>query len=368
MNNSTRPRVFVFGTRGFPNVQGGVEKHCEYLYPLMSGYDITVSRRAPYVKNTALPSYKSIKFVDLPSTKLRGVETLLHSLLSAIYCIVKAPAIVHIHNIGPAGFAPLLKLFGFKVVLTYHSPNYEHAKWSKVEKWYLRKSESVSLKYCDHIIFVSSLQYKKFTDKIAHKSSHIPNGVNTAQFIQTKRFLKSLGADQCEYILAVGRITQEKGLDILIDAFERLQIPHLKLIIAGGVDHKSRYYEQIKSRSELNPNIILSGYTDGDDLAELYTHASVLVLPSRNEGLPIALLEAMSYSLPVIVSDIPANKAVGLDESCYFPTGDVAQLAQLISEFFSNPARPRRVSYDLGAYNWDHIATQVEQVYAKVIR
>ena len=124
-------KIFVLGTRGFPNIQGGAEKHCEQLYPFMSKeVEVTTFRRKPYVEKNAPQKWENISFVDLPSTKIKGLEALFHSFLSAIYSIFKRPDIVHIHNIGPGLVTPLLRLFGIKVVVTYHSPNYEHKKWA----------------------------------------------------------------------------------------------------------------------------------------------------------------------------------------------------------------------------------------------
>lgn len=133
-------KIFVFGTRGFPDIQGGVEKHCEALYSgFSSDFSITVFRRKPYIIRT--PYYNQIQFIDLPSTRIKGFEAIFHSLVCALICIWKRPNIVHIHNIGPGFFIPLLRLFGLKIVLTYHSANYEHKKWGYLSKKILELSE-----------------------------------------------------------------------------------------------------------------------------------------------------------------------------------------------------------------------------------
>ena len=145
-------KIYVLGTRGFPQIQGGVEKHCESLYPLFDNeFKFTVFRRKPYI-NSSL-TYPNIKFIDLPSTKIKGFEAVFHSFLATISACFGKSDVVHIHNIGPALFAPLLRLLGKKVVLTYHSPNYEHAKWGKVAKHILKFSESIALNCSQAIIF-----------------------------------------------------------------------------------------------------------------------------------------------------------------------------------------------------------------------
>ena len=161
--------VYVFGTRGFPNVQGGVEKHCEQLYPeLTSKYNISIFRRIPFLKKNAEKVYKGIRFIDLPSTRIKGFEPFFHSFLCTIYCIIKRPDIVHIHNIGPGMFIPLLKLAGLKVVLTYHSANYEHKKWNYISRKILKFSEWIAVNGSTAVIFVNKKQMCLFKIGRAH--------------------------------------------------------------------------------------------------------------------------------------------------------------------------------------------------------
>ncbi len=170
-------KICVIGTRGFPNIQGGVEKHCETLYPLLAkDNEIIVFRRKPYVMDKTT-TYPNIRFIDLPSTKIKGFEAELHSFLSTIYTLFLRPDIVHIHNIGPAFYAPILKLFGIKVVLTYHSPNYEHAKWGWFSRHLLLMSERIALTCSDSIIFVNKFQMEKYSEKVRRKSQYVPNGI-----------------------------------------------------------------------------------------------------------------------------------------------------------------------------------------------
>ena len=170
-------RICVIGTRGFPNIQGGVEKHCEALYPLLAkDNEIIVFRRKPYVTDK-VPSYQNIRFIDLPSTTIKGFEAVLHSFLATVYAVFIRPDAVHIHNIGPAMFAPILKLFGIKMVLTYHSPNYEHKKWGWFSRHLLLMSEKIALSCADSIIFVNKFQMEKYDEDVRRKSHYVPNGI-----------------------------------------------------------------------------------------------------------------------------------------------------------------------------------------------
>lgn len=357
--------LYVFGTRGFPNVQGGVEKHCEQLYPeLANQYHITIFRRKPYLtKGQGYIINSPFHFVDLPSTRIKGFESFYHSLLCTLYCIIKRPNLVHIHNIGPGMFIFLLKLARIKTVLTYHSPNYEHQKWGFFAKKILKASEWLATNWADAIIFVNKKQLNKFNQSIQNKSTYIPNGVHIQSKTTSTDLIEKLGIQSKQYVLTVGRITQEKGLDYLIDAFLQSKHQNTKLVLAGGIDHVSNYAKKITKKAE-NPNIILAGYADGEYLRQLYSNASLFILSSYNEGFPLVLLEAMSYQLPILASDIAANKLLNLDKDSYFKTGDTCDLADKLTQKLSGPAS---ISYDLNPYTWSRIAHLTNEVYSKAL-
>lgn len=356
--------IAVIGTRGFPGIQGGVEKHCERLYPLMRNVNFRVYRRKPYLtEGSRNNSYSNITFTDLPSTRIKGVEAVLHTLLSVLHIILHRPDAVHVHNIGPGMYTPLLRLLGLKVILTYHSPNYEHKKWGRSASAFLRWCERVSLRYSNHIIFVNKFQREKFGPEVLSKSSYIPNGIDPAHLSEGTDFLNKHNIASGSYVLAVGRITPEKGFEHLIKAAQ--QLPEVKqVVIAGASDHDTAYAEQLKQLDTLG-KVIFTGFTSGEDLRQLYSHARVYVLSSVNEGFPLVLLEAMSYRLPLIVSDIPATHLVELPTDDYFAAGDAESLARCLHAKLQQPAG--RVNYDLADFDWQDVARRTESVYAQVL-
>ncbi len=350
-------KISVLGTRGFPMIQGGVEKHCESLYPLFSNeFQFTVYRRKPYVNSSK--NYPNIKFLDLPSTRIKGFEAVFHSLLATVSACFRDVHIVHIHNIGPALFAPLLHLFGKKIVLTYHSPNYEHTKWGMIARNILKVSEYIALTCSDAIIFVNRFQMEKYAGKIQKKSVYIPNGIPNVVFISSTTYISSLGLEPKKYIISVGRITPEKGFDILIEAFEKLDTDY-KLAIVGGIEAESGYGKKLKSLIKSN-RVVFTGYIYGEKLNEIYSHAAVYVLSSLNEGFPLVLLEAMKYQLDVLVSDIPATHLVKLENLDYFEKGNTQELFKKLS-LKLNTLQKRE--YELSDFDWNIIVQQVAHVY-----
>ena len=355
-------KVCVVGTRGFPGIEGGVEKHCECIYPLLQEKaEITVFRRKPYVqKDQECPG---IQFVDLPSTMIKGVEALLHSFLATVCAIARKPDVMHYHNIGPALFSLLPKLFGIPVVMTYHSPNYEHKKWGFFAKNLLKFCEWVALHCSDRIIFVNRFQMQKYPAWILEKSVYIPNGIQAPVLSGRMDCLKKYDLEPGRYILSVGRITPEKGFHTLVRGFRTAELEGVKLVIAGGVEAESGYMTQLRTLSAGLP-VEFTGAVFGEELAQLYANAALFVLASENEGFPLVLLEAMSHKRNVLVSDIPATRLVDLSPGDYFPSGDWDVLANsLRQKLKEDPVR----NYDLSGFDWQTVAESVMNMYRELV-
>jgi len=195
--------------------------------------------------------------------------------------------------------------------------------------------------------------------KYAAKLFNIPNGIEQPVVSTNNNFLKKWNLTEANYILAVGRITPEKGFDTLINAFLKIDTDY-KLVIAGSAESETNYLNQLIALSDPE-RVIFTGFVHGEPLQQLYSHAGLFVLSSINEGFPIVLLEAMSYGLPVIVSDIPATRLVDLHESCYFSPDDEIALAGLLEKRLNQKFSP--ITYDLEKYNWDTIAGETVRIY-----
>ena len=358
-----KSKISVIGLRGFPAVEGGVEKHCEALYPrLADRYSITVYRRRIYAKDGS--RYKDICFVDLPSTKIKGVEAFVHSFLASVHALFKKPDLIHYHNIGPALFSPIVKLGKIPVVLTYHSANYEHSKWGTFAKKLLLFSEKVALNTADRIIFVNRFQMEKFPEDIQKKSFYVPNGIGDIPFSNNTDYLSKIGVEPGKYILSVGRITEEKGFDVLIKAFKHANLEDIKLVIAGDVEFEAGYKQKLENLSKGEP-VIFTGFVHGEKLSQLYSHAGLYVLASNNEGFPLVLLEAMKFGLGVIVSDIPATHLVDIDEADYFSKGDIHELAEKLR---MKKIGMDRISYDVSQFDWQEVSNTVSGIYDNLLK
>jgi len=365
-------KVFVVGLRGFPNILGGIESHCENLYPLMvdNTLDIRVARRKPYVINSR-KSLPGIEFVDIWSPRSSRLETICHTFIAVFHAFFWRADIVHIHAIGPGLLAPLARLLGMRVVITHHGADYERQKWGRVAKILLRAGEYYGCRCANECIAISRHIQTHIAEKVRTRSELIPNGAKSANILPASNYLAGLGLEPKGYLLCVARFVPEKGLHDLIAAHKQSG-GSLPLVIAGDADHDSQYCRSIKAESEASDNIILTGFISGNELAEVFSNAKVFVLPSYHEGLPIALLEAMSFGLDPLISDIPAHTEVALASNCYFPVGNIERLAGEL-ERKSTQAEPdmsattlmRRIKTD---FSWEVAAQKTKDVYQRLRR
>ena len=362
-------KVVVLGTRGIPDIQGGVEKHCQELYPRLAekGCEVTVFTRKPYVVS-AVNDYNGVRLVCLPCPKSKSLEAFIHTFLGVFSARRFKPDILHIHAIGPSLLIPLARLLGFKVVMTHHGPDYERKKWGKIAKAMLKLGERSAVLCANEIICVSATIADSIRKKYKRNVRVIPNGVVIREIAGSEDALKAYRLEKGKYILAVGRFVPEKGFHDLIEAFGKKA--GWKLVIAGDADHEDSYSRNLKKKAKEGSDIVLTGFISGEPLHELYSYAGLFVLPSYYEGLPIALLEAMSYGLSCIASDIAGNREVRLPHDRYFPTGDIDALAKKIAEFIKKPLtdseRQEQISVIKEKYDWDKIAGRTLEVYSKL--
>lgn len=372
-------KIVVTGTRGIPNIMGGVETHCEELFHRMvkRGYDVTLIRRSNYVKDD-LHEWKGVKLLTIPSPKKKSFEAIIHT-FRAINEAKKLDAdVLHIHAIGPALLVPYAKLLGMKVVFTHHGPDYDRDKWGFAAKTILKLGERMGCMFADDVIVISNVIKSLIAKKYGRtKNVHlIYNGVSEPEICDYPEYFEELGIEKGKYILGMCRFVPEKNLHHLVEAFGKVKrlkgkkvknqdgdfvdASDIKLVLAGDTDFEDAYSLGLKEMARKN-GVVLTGFIKGRKLHSLLTNCRCYCLPSSHEGLPIALLEAMSYGVKVVVSDIPANLEVGLPKDDYFHCGNVDELSEKLGRIIETPLQ--HVDYDMSKYDWDQIADEVGGVY-----
>jgi glycosyltransferase involved in cell wall biosynthesis len=370
-DTATRLNVCVVGLRGVPGILGGVESHCEQLLPrlqaLSPDYRISVIGRHPYLPAKQF-EYKGVTVVSLPALRSKYFEAISNTALAVLYARFSGRArLLHIHNIGPALLGPVARLLGMKLIVTYHSRNYEHAKWNRVARAILRLGERCAVAAADKVIVIS----RSMTDDLrqrypraADKFVFVPNGATefpapTAE--EERALLDRFGLEPGRYVLAVGRLVPEKSFHTLIEAFKASNAD-FKLAIAGKADHEDAYSRALLAQADART--CFTGFQGQRELGILYRNASLFVLPSTHEGLPIAALEAASLGVPVLLSDIQPNLDIDLPADCYFPVGDVDALRRKLMQ----PHGAYRIDPEGIArrFDWSLVARQTKDIYAAV--
>lgn len=361
-------KIVVVGTRGIPEIAGGVETHCEKLYPRLArmGHDITVIRRTPYITSkNSMKEFEGVKLVDVYAPKKKSMEAIVHTFLAVIKARKLKPDLVHFHAVGPSLLIPFARLLGMKVVMTNHGPDYDRQKWGRLAKAVIRTGEKWGTRYASRVIVISKVIANILKTNYGRTDSVlIYNGVESPEKATDDSYIRSLGLEPGNYVVGMGRFVEEKGFHDLVDAFTLMNNPGFKLVLVGDSDHPDEYSERLKDKAR-RAGVVLTGYIKGEKMNQIMSHASLFVMPSYHEGLPIALLEAMSYGLDIAVSDIPACLLPELNVDDFFPVGNVEAIKTIVERKMEAGAPSRK--YDLSSYQWDTIARQTENVYKELL-
>ena len=375
-------RIAMLGQKGIPATFGGVEKHVEEISTRLAarGHKVTVFTRPYYLREAferrVRPSYlispNGLQVNLLPSLPTKHLDAFSHTLLGTLHSLAREYDLLHYHGLGPATLSILPKFLRKKIVITVHGLAWQSDKWNQLAKIYLKWGERVSARIPDSLVVVSQSLKTYFQDKYHCKTIYIPNGVNLP-FLngnQGVEFLRSRGLKEKEYILFVGRLVPEKGVHLLLEAFRNLKTEK-KLVIAGGSSYSDDYVRELQNRTD--PSVVFCGYVYGEELDSLYRDAYLCVFPSLLEGMPLTLLEALSYGQAVLASDIPEHREVLKDQGAYFHSQSAADLSEklklLLSDKNSFPGN-QSTRRDLVAQNfsWDKAVDALETIYREVLK
>ncbi|AZO80992.1 hypothetical protein B5U98_05230 [Bosea sp. Tri-39] len=365
-------KVIFVGLRGVPEIQGGVETHVAAISARLAerGWQVEVLGRAPYLPSQRPYVWKGVTVTPVWAPRSRSFEALAHTALGLIVAAGRNPDLVHIHAIGPALLTPFARLLGLHVVVTHHGFDYERQKWGRLAKSILRTGEAMGMLFSHANIGVSKVIVDSVRRKFSVGAIFIPNGVENPFPKLDTSYLDGIQVTPRRYVLSVGRIVEEKRHLDLINAFARLNDPGLKLVIAGTADHAGRYQRAVEAAAAATPGVVMAGFQRGEALSQLYRHAGLFVLPSSHEGMPMVLLEALSYGAPCLASDIDANLALDLGRESYFPLGELDALAEAMRLRLAAPSTAEgaeRAARVLDSFGWGAIVERTMDVYESAL-
>lgn len=372
-------RIAFIGARGVPATIGGVEHHVEEIGSRLAarGHAVTVFTRSNYTAERA-GRYRGMRVRYVPTPTSKRLEALTASGLSTLAAMSRGPGgadILHFHAIGPSVFSPLPRMFTRRrVVLTVHGLDYDRAKWGLGARTALRAAGLVSAHVPHATISVSRTLADYYAQHYGRRAVYIPNGVAAPALRPPRLVSQRWGLRGNDYVLFLGRLVPEKAPDLLLRAFSRVHTP-IRLVIAGGSSFTDAYVRELNTLAARDPRVVMTGPVFGELRDELYTNALAFANPSSLEGLPLTVLEAAAYRLPLIVSDIPPHlEVVGRDGpgGRVVARGDEAALAAALAAVIDHAEEERRGSRSLGdrvvkEYDWDAAATATEALYFRLL-
>ena len=370
-------KVAMIGHKRIPSREGGVEVVVEELSTrlIKDGYQVDVyNRKGKNVQDKKadknkgkLKEYKGVRIITIPTINKKGLDALIYSILATIRALVGHYDVIHFHAEGPCAMLWLPHLFGIRTVATIHGLDWQRSKWGGLGTKYIKFGERIAAKYADEIIVLSKSVEKYFKETYNRDTHYIPNGVSTPTTREPRIIKERYNLEKDSYILFLARIVPEKGLHYLIDAYKQINTDK-KLVIAGGASHTNDYLKKIKEMVKDNPNIIMTGFVQGRLLEELYSNCYLYCLPSDIEGMPLSLLEAMSYGCNCLVSDIEENTQITESYADTFKKSNVKDLKNKLEEIVKKKKKidnEKIKKFILNKYNWDNITIKTERIYAK---
>lgn len=368
-------KIGMIGHKRIPSREGGVEIVVEELATRLvkNNNQVDVYNRKGRnvqdnsIKQEKLKSYKGINIITIPTINKKGIDALIYSFFASIKASFKKYDVLHYHAEGSCGMLWIPHIFRKRIIVTIHGLDWQRAKWKGFGSKYIKFGEKLAVKYADEIIVLSKNVQNYFKEQYNRETVFIPNAVNKPEIKQANVIKEKYGLDKDSYILYLGRVVPEKGIDYLIEAYNQIKTDK-KLVIAGGASHTNQYFNELKEKVKDNPDIIMTGFVQGEEWGELYSNCYLYCLPSNVEGMPLSLMEAMSFGANCLVSNIEENIQVAEKYATTFEKQDVEDLKNKILECLEGKKyQPQEISnYILNKYNWDEVARRTENLYRGV--
>ena len=375
MRDKSHMRIAMLGHKRIPSREGGIEVVVEETSTRMveMGHEVTCfNRKGHHVSgkkydNRKLDYFKGVRLKDVFTVDKRGLAAVTASVSAAFRAALGKYDVVHFHAEGTCAMLWLPKLFGKRCIVTVHGLDHQRAKWGKFASSYIKFGEKVAAKRADEIIVLSKGVRDYFIKTYGRETRFISNGVNRPQIRNANEIKRKWGLEKDSYILFLGRIVPEKGLRYLLKAFNNINTEK-KLVIAGGSSDTDDFVSELKSMCTSNDKVIFTGFVQRQLLDELYSNAYIYTLPSDLEGMPLSLLEAMSYGNCCLVSDIDECASVVEDKAVVFKNRDIDDLREKLQMLCDKTEivdryKVEAADYICRKYSWDKMVSQTLRLY-----
>lgn len=370
-------KIAMIGHKRIPSREGGIEIVVDELSTelVKRGHSVVAYNRKGHhiagkeFEGEALKEYNGITLKNVFTFESSKLNAIVYSVLAALKAAFGRFDVVHFHAEGPASMCWLPKLFGKKVIVTIHGLDWQRSKWGGFATKFLKFGEKTAVKYADEIIVLSKNIQDYFLDTYNRKTIFIPNGVRKPQIKNASLIKEKFSLSKDSYILFLGRLVPEKRVHSLINAYKKIYTDK-KLVISGSASHTDEYVDELKYIANDDDRIIFTDFVQGEILEELYSNAYIYCLPSDLEGMPLSLLEAMSYGNCCLISSIPECTEVCEDRAAVFEKGSEKDLYNKLNELISNSAmvdgyKLNASSFICNKYSWSDIVDETLKLYSK---
>lgn len=364
-------RIATFGGfRTIPPRPGGAgsDKFAFELYPRITdkGHElIAYTRIYPDDKESQPDYFGKIRIKAFKTVSRAGFDTLVHSFKATCDVIFHNTAdYVHLHSGANSIWAIPLRLFGKKVVVTQFAMDWKRDKWPWYGKLFYLFSNYLTAYIPNKVVFDNVFTKEYFEKKYKKKFEFIPYGCEVPTPPNNFDILNKIGVNSGEYFLFVGRFIPDKGIHLLVEAFEKLNT-NKKLVLIGGSPNPDVYESKIKSTQD--SRIIFPGYVYGEDTNVLMKNAYAYIQPSLIEGLSPVILTVMGLGTPLICSDIKENLFITKENALTFISGNSDSLLIKLNKSIEAPQEIKTHALngqkDVNErFNWEKICDEYLEV------
>jgi glycosyltransferase involved in cell wall biosynthesis len=367
-----RLRLAFIGMRGLPPDlpgAGGGERETDAKARRLAarGHAVTVYCRWPYVRRPPQP-YHGVRLISLPAIPRAGLEMLTHTPLATFHALLTGAAdVISYHGMGNALFLPLVKLAGKRAVVYMDGIDWERPKWGRLARRLLRWGAGAAFRWADAVYVDNVASQAEFQRYFGARPQVITLAAELWEAPGTE-CLAELGLTPNRYLLFVGMLRPDKGVDLLLRAYGELETD-TPLVIVGENPDDPAYAQSLRELADSRVRFL--GFRYGETARQLFAHCLIYVQPSLVEGNSPALMSAMACGRPVAVNGIPQNRETIGEAGLACAAGDATDLRRVLADLLADPqqraelgaAARRRIETH---YSWEAVVDQLEQLYRNV--
>ena len=328
-------KIAILGARGIPANYGGFDTLAEELSVRLTnqyGINVTVYCRKNYYKDRQ-KFCSNVRCFYVPVWRVKGLESLLHTFLSALHAITKRFNVLFIVDPANAPIGIFLRLSGQKVVIHTDGLGWKRRKWGNLSRRYYKWVEFLCAKYIKTIVTDNPVMKEYYLNNYNRDSICIPYGASNSYgfddaVLQEFEILKK------SYFLVVARLEQENNTDLIIKEYVSSDVD-MPLVVVGDAPYDKVYMEKLQKLA--NKKVLFIGRVDNQaKLNTLYSEAYLYIHGHEVGGTNPALLRAMGLGIAPLVIDVLFNVSVIGDCGFVFNSTD-GNLSSILKELAKHP-------------------------------